>query len=274
MYSDYDVFEMYKNGKKITHIMRDTGFSYAKVKRILVDYNIFESKGTHNSGIKRKSNLNDNYFEIIDTKEKAYWMGFIWGDGYITNNARNLGISVHIKDIKHLEKFKDMISFTGKIGVYKVTSGYKIGSEYSRILFSSPKMVSDLKSHGLQENKSKIMKPPVDGSIPKEFIHHFIRGLQDANGSICGFVNKYGKNVFYTHFLGTLDILEYIKENIKFKTNQKYTQRYENCPVYDCRFTMTKTNLWILDFIYKDSAENIRLDRKYEEYLKIKKFFN
>jgi hypothetical protein len=44
MYSDYDVFEMYKNGKKITHIMRDTGFSYVKVKRILADYGIFESK--------------------------------------------------------------------------------------------------------------------------------------------------------------------------------------------------------------------------------------
>ena len=36
--------------------------------------------------------LNENYFEKIDTEEKAYWLGFIYADGYITGDK--LGISL------------------------------------------------------------------------------------------------------------------------------------------------------------------------------------
>ena len=34
----------------------------------------------------RKYNLNQNYFENIDSHEKAYWLGFIYVDGYIRKN--------------------------------------------------------------------------------------------------------------------------------------------------------------------------------------------
>ena len=38
---------------------------------------------------RRKYNVNDSYFEKIDTEHKAYWLGFIYADGYIIKNEEN-----------------------------------------------------------------------------------------------------------------------------------------------------------------------------------------
>ncbi|MFW9989448.1 MAG: hypothetical protein ACFFC3_12395, partial [Candidatus Odinarchaeota archaeon] len=55
-------------------------------------------------------NLNAHYFKFIDTKEKAYWLGFLCADGYI-NETRygRLGIGLSIKDKEHLIKFCEAI---------------------------------------------------------------------------------------------------------------------------------------------------------------------
>ena len=31
---------------------------------------------------------NFNYFDKIDSPDKAYWLGFIWADGYIAKRTR------------------------------------------------------------------------------------------------------------------------------------------------------------------------------------------
>lgn len=30
--------------------------------------------------MKKKYNFNEDYFEVIDTEEKAYWLGFLYAD--------------------------------------------------------------------------------------------------------------------------------------------------------------------------------------------------
>jgi hypothetical protein len=51
----------------------------------------------------RKYTLDEHYFEAIDTEEKAYWLGFIATDGWITKTG--LGIGLNVKDRSHLELF-------------------------------------------------------------------------------------------------------------------------------------------------------------------------
>jgi len=48
--------------------------------------------------------FNHNFFETIDTEEKAYWLGFIAADGGLASNIYRLTIGLNQKDQNHLEK--------------------------------------------------------------------------------------------------------------------------------------------------------------------------
>ena len=57
--------------------------------------------------IKSKYIYNKDYFKVIDSEEKAYWLGFIYADGYVCANdtGSELGIELQVGDIEHLKKF-------------------------------------------------------------------------------------------------------------------------------------------------------------------------
>ena len=42
----------------------------------------------------RKYYFNNEYFDRIDTEEKAYWLGFLYADGYISSNNNGFGCSL------------------------------------------------------------------------------------------------------------------------------------------------------------------------------------
>lgn len=48
--------------------------------------------------------INENYFENIDNKNKAYWLGFIAADGNVYGNK--LSIELNSKDEGHLKIFR------------------------------------------------------------------------------------------------------------------------------------------------------------------------
>ena len=64
------ILESYKKYNKITKVMKDTGYTYPKIKRILLENGLFEQKGLGYK--KRKYTLDDDFFNNIDSQEKAY----------------------------------------------------------------------------------------------------------------------------------------------------------------------------------------------------------
>lgn len=53
--------------------------------------------------------MNENIFETIDTKEKAYWLGFIYADGNISKKGNRVGFCLATKDSSILYKFSKFI---------------------------------------------------------------------------------------------------------------------------------------------------------------------
>lgn len=138
-------------------------------------------------GLKRpeKYCYDHTFFEKIDTEEKAYWLGFLYADGYVTQGTRNaeVGIELSARDIEHLKKFnkslKGNITPTirqRKAGKINSTDGIASFRLYNK------KMVEDLIKLGCVENKTFVIKMP---DIQDKFlIWHFIRGYFDGDGSI------------------------------------------------------------------------------------------
>lgn len=217
---------------------------------------------------------NENFFALIDTEEKAYWLGFMYADGYIQSkckdNNRRVGLSLSISDIDHLHKFKDSLESNHEIKIYKTgNKSYSAGTEYCRIIITEEKMVKDLISHGCVEHKTNITTFPSEDIVPQHLQRHFIRGYFDGDGSIWRSLAKNANIKTYSiDFCGTDNFLSglmnvLIQENV-INREYKFNKRKEEQIVSCFRFGGNSQVKRFCEYIYNDST--IYLQRKYDRY--------
>ena len=113
-------------------------------------------------------------------------------------------------DKYHIQKFLDDIKSSAPIRHREITlNGNKYSAE--RTCVTSIKLVHDLIKHGCVENKSLILKAPT--TVPKELLHHFIRGYFDGDGCVAFYPDRYS----YTFsIIWTQDILNFIAYESKY----------------------------------------------------------
>ena len=103
-------------------------------------------------GCKRERRIyqvNENYFESIDSDEKAYWLGFLSADGYIHEGRNTITLALQESDKVHIEKFKKAISATYPIKEII----HKLDKEYSNYL--NEFLLSENKISTIQKNEIK-----------------------------------------------------------------------------------------------------------------------
>ena len=176
------IIEDYKNGKSMRQIEIDYGVTRTTVSRYLTKLGIKTTVGNHHRTYSHK----EDFFHTIDTEEKAYWLGFMFADGYISNNDNRygqdqFGLSLAEEDIGSLYQFKKALDATNPVHIYNRNSNTK-GQSLCRLQLTSQQTVDDLIMHGCKKQKSHILQPPID--VPNELIPHFIRGFFDGDGSI------------------------------------------------------------------------------------------
>lgn len=263
------IIKEYKDGLSMNKISKKYPYSYDKIRDSIKEKNI---KIRNNASYARKYYCNSDYFSEIDSEEKAYWLGFIFADGYFVIARGNkeikqkLGIALSEVDKGHLEKFKKNIESTNPIHTYEVTSGYNTDSKYCRIIIDDDKLVSDLMNLGIETHKSGSSNiPNIDKIKNKNYIKAFIRGIFDGDGNIRKNSVKNG-GYFKIGFNGTKEILDFIKFHLPIEYNKKYYQRHPDRDNnnYDIDLGDMKSIYEVLNYLYKDS--NIHLDRKYDRY--------
>ena len=225
-----------------------------------------------------KATCNDNYFDVIDSEDKAYWLGFIMADGYISCHkqaSKKLGISLSTQDINHLEKFKSYINFSGNIKTYINTSGYKVGSQYSRLIVSSDHLCNALEKLGIVEHKTKIAQFPKQLQLPFcKFKKDFIRGYIDGDGSIA--ITTTSKTpAFKLGIVGTYDMLTNIRAffvHNGLHVPKNYYKRRPEHVVFQYDFGGNRQVYNALKLLYEDAT--VYLDRKYQRYQLLCKMYN
>ena len=222
----------------------------------------------------RKYSCNSDFFETIDTEEKAYWLGFMYADGYVSSagvyNHGTVGISLNLCDYEHLEKFKKSMSATYPIKTYKSKNSYNSSCEYCRLLIHNQKLYNDAIKQGIVEHKTNILTQP---KITNEnLVKDFIRGYFDGDGCVS---KNTKRNTYAIKILGTEDILNYIKEFIH-KNNiaqiKRYYKRKNSQTVSSLEFAGNNQTKRFLDIIYNKST--IYLDRKYKRYIELCNLLN
>lgn len=221
-------------------------------------------------GRPRLYTLNENFFETIDTEEKAYWLGFIYADGYITKRKHGqsvLGIKLGIKDIEHLRQFCSHIGTNKPVNIYTEKTQYST-VEYCAQFIISNKIVADLEKLGVSCKKSLVLKFPENLEI--SLVHHFIRGYFDGDGSVfIRNIPKYGKIYHYLgiSICGTENFLMGIKENLEFVRKSSIIfkdkrEKNESKDIFNMKLFSNVRCKSFYDYIYKNS--HTYLNRKKE----------
>lgn len=208
---------------------------------------------------------NSDFFEVIDTPSKAYWLGFLYSDGCLTNK-NIIRITLKKEDEEHLHKFRKAISYTkNTVGFSSKKTKDKI---YHQCYFTlrDNKMYADLKDKGCVERKSLILSFPWD-KMDKNLYSHFIRGYIDGDGCItCSTSGKAKKPNWKLACLGTKDMLESILK-IFNKPSLTLEQRgKDGSYFYEFSINGNKQLRSILRYIYQDSNNDIELTRKRQKY--------
>lgn len=153
-----------------------------------------------------KYKCNEDYFSALDSPEKAYWLGFIAADGYLSR--KKLGISLQIGDIGHLELLRTALDSDFKIYFFR---------QAAMLWVSREKIYEDLKKLGIHERKTYTLDGSIFDSVPKKYMLAFCHGFFDGDG--CFGVNfkklKEGKGYSLNLALaGNKPVLERFKKEI------------------------------------------------------------
>lgn len=265
-----NIVDRYLKGEAGYKISKDYPVSSGTIYNIIERHNVERRSNKINS---RKYEYDRSFFKKIDTPKKAYWLGFIYADGYIAGKPENrrFGIALAKKDESQLIKFKNDISATYKIHEYEPLEDAYSDNNYCRIEICGKEIYNILKSHGVFPKKTDILKAP---KIKDCFKSHFIRGYFDGDGSIysCLRNEKTNYHEYVVKIVGTIDILDYIKDFIE-KNNiakiNKYYQRKKGNNAYSIELSGNIQVKNFLDLIYKNSKTF--LDRKYKKYKELSK---
>lgn len=148
--------------------------------------------------------FDNTVFDTINTEEKAYWLGFLYADGYVHPTKNTVELSLMESDKEHLERYKTFLKLKGReITVGPVRCNGKIFSR-CRLTVTDKHFHDSLVEKGCVPNKSLILKFP-DKSLfaTDNLIIHFVRGYIDGDG--CVYKNSNGYSVF--SIVGTKEFL-------------------------------------------------------------------
>jgi len=214
-------------------------------------------------GLSKTRKFNSDYFNLIDTENKAYWLGFIYADGYIVYNKNNrnyeTGIEIHTNDKYMLDKLNQELGNQHKITSRKRNiefNGYEYISSCSRLRIYSKDICDALIEHGVDINKTNSSIYP---KVQHNLFMHFLRGFLDGDGCIYAPEDKL-KAIHFTN--ANKEFLEYIQQQL-LSINIDSNIHKEKDKKYRLYISMKQAKEF-LDKIYEDCS--IKLERKYQIY--------
>ena len=222
--------------------------------------NLINEKGlvkkTNNRVNKR---LNEEYFSVIDSEEKAYFLGLLITDGSVDKKDGRQGrirLQLQATDKDILIKFKNALQVDSDLILDPR------GNQCYSVEFSSDKIFNDLSKYNIIPNKTySISNLPTN--IPNHLMKDFLRGMIDGDGSIT-FDKIMSKDVAlnFTSYYQSF-VLDFQKEINKL-INKSEPNKVFFTSAWHCQWRGYNQVLNILNILYKDAT--IYINRKYQLY--------
>lgn len=262
--SEYDkIVEIYLSGVSKEQLQKMYNVSSSVITRILKLKNVKLRDHSHK---KRKYELDENYFDKIDTQNKAYILGLLYADGCNYTKTNTIKIELQERDKTILEKMKQELKSTHQLRFNELSKNNPNWQNTFNLTIVNKHMSHQLEKLGMIPRKSLVLEFPT--WLDEKLIPHFILGYFDGNGHI-----ECNKSYFVT-IASTENFCKYIQQYLlKFniKSSIYNTANKENS-IRILNITSKQNIKNFLDLIYNNAE--MYIERKYDTYQKFCKIVN
>lgn len=218
-------------------------------------------------GRPRIRSLNESFFDIIDTEEKAYWLGFLYADGANCDKAGNVSLSLTETDAHMLKRLQTAIGSDHKIYV-KHSSGFK-GRPIHCLVMCSVYLCGSLSKQGCVPRKSLTLQFPTVAQVPEHLLRHFVRGYFDGDGSFSTSQRKDKTTVTgYVSIISSRGFCDSLRRVVNAESPIGGYVKTHRCAsgevVYYYVLNGANQVIAFMDWIYQDAS--VYLPRKRERY--------
>lgn len=243
-----------------------------------------------------KYNKNEDYFNKIDTEDKAYFLGLLYADGYIGSVSnlktgvivpRNtITLALQLRDEHILKDFINCLKSNYPIYSINNSNKSKKWQDQRAVTISSFKMKQDLLLLGCMERKTFLLNFPTKEQVPEHLIHHFIRGYFDGDG--CIWIGKRKQFTFNDsaighrrtriihnmkfNFVGNLSFISSLQEKLirELELNRVKINKHNKCNSVQLEYSGKNNIIKLYQYMYQDAKHFIiRKKDKFEEIISI-----
>lgn len=124
-----------------------------------------------------------DYFRDVDTPMKAYILGLIASDGYVSSTSNAIGIKLHADDRELVELIRDELSPESRVHEYLMPPlpGYSKVRRVAQFSISSAELKDDLMKLGITPRKTFTLQFP---ALQPELENSFLLGSYDGDGHL------------------------------------------------------------------------------------------
>lgn len=268
------IIEWYKNGDSLHTIADKLGIKWYPIYNVLRRNNI-ERRSTFE--FSRKYEVDETYWEKIDSHEKAYFLGLMMADGAINDDPMSMGFRINLQedDRELIDRFKISLKSEQPLSYVKSRVDKKHGwtsKPQVEIRVHSKKMAEDLIKLGCAARKSLTLEWPKN--LPEEFINSSVLGYFDGDGCVsCSLKQK--KWVGYcADIVSSIKFIEDASKIIKNKLNITFSISIRRGGLGDNYYSRLSIASYdniikFMDWIYKD-VPYLALKRKYDRFQQMK----
>ena len=214
--------------------------------------------------------LQENYFNVIDSERKAYFLGLIVSDGNVfvhdgkrIHNQSKVSITLDSHDEYLLDIFKSELR-SNRVITHD-------GRGCSEIMISSSTMVNDLSKYGIVPRKSFFTKLP--DNIPDEFLGAFIRGVLEGDGNVTYKETK-RRFVHVISFCGSHQLMCDIGDKLHelgIITHKRKVYDYKDRVLSEFKISRKDDIFSLYSWMYKDAT--VYMKRKKDKFDFIRRFY-
>lgn len=209
----------------------------------------------------KRRTINEHYFSFIDSEAKAYFLGFFFCDGYISDNMQRFQVNLTAEDGYILERFCQDSNATYEVSYKKAYAAGKIYQQ-SRLSINRSEFIRQLVSQGILPGKENRSMLP---NIPNNLIFHFIRGMYDADGYMSISHSERHNPVYELGFVAYSAIIEELNQIFVLNDiNDLHVYRCGGAKVYTIGSAKRDTVYKIGSLLYNNAT--VYLQRKKDRF--------